>query len=236
LRTARKDRKLSNLNSNIKCGNSLIDDPEVAGDKAFNWNEEFPQIFQPKKKKAWHITTATHNSRYSQRMFEHHVKVGEAEWIDKKDEIIITEAIAEIIKEDNLNVIEYNICGDHMHMLLVCEKEEVPKIVGKIKAVSSRKRNIERGITVVDTNAPDSNGSEGVTATRGHVPLSRAGKGLSSSETGKKGYNSLWTQKYGNSPIDSEEYLLNAIEYIRNNRKKHELPENKKLEKIIEKS
>jgi len=44
LRTAHKDRKLSNLNSNIKCGNSLIDDPEVAGDKAFDWNEEFSEI------------------------------------------------------------------------------------------------------------------------------------------------------------------------------------------------
>ena len=46
LRTARKDRKLSNLNNNIKCGNSLIDDPEVAGDKAFNWGEEFSEIMQ----------------------------------------------------------------------------------------------------------------------------------------------------------------------------------------------
>ncbi len=46
LRTARKDRKLSNLNNNIKCGNSLIDDPEIAGDKAFNWNEEFADIMQ----------------------------------------------------------------------------------------------------------------------------------------------------------------------------------------------
>jgi len=44
LRTAHRDRKLSNLNSNIKCGNSLIDDPEVAGDKAFDWNKEFPEI------------------------------------------------------------------------------------------------------------------------------------------------------------------------------------------------
>ena len=41
LRTAHKDRKLSNLNSNIKCGNSLIDDPEFAGNKAFDWNKEF---------------------------------------------------------------------------------------------------------------------------------------------------------------------------------------------------
>ncbi|MCF6335701.1 MAG: BREX-1 system adenine-specific DNA-methyltransferase PglX, partial [Spirochaetales bacterium] len=35
LRTAQKGRKLNTLNNNIKCGNSLIDDPEVAGDKAF---------------------------------------------------------------------------------------------------------------------------------------------------------------------------------------------------------
>jgi len=46
LRTAQKGRKLSNLNANIKCGNSLIDDPEIAGDKAFDWNKEFPEIMQ----------------------------------------------------------------------------------------------------------------------------------------------------------------------------------------------
>jgi len=44
LRTARKGRKLSILSNNIKCGNSLIDDPEVAGDKAFDWNKEFSEI------------------------------------------------------------------------------------------------------------------------------------------------------------------------------------------------
>lgn len=45
LRTAQPNRKLNDLNSNIKCGNSLIDDPAVAGDKAFNWHEAFPQVF-----------------------------------------------------------------------------------------------------------------------------------------------------------------------------------------------
>ena len=45
LRSAKKGRKLNNLSNNIKCGNSLIDDPEVAGDKAFNWVKEFPQVF-----------------------------------------------------------------------------------------------------------------------------------------------------------------------------------------------
>ncbi|MCB9336597.1 MAG: N-6 DNA methylase [Lewinellaceae bacterium] len=46
LRTAQKGRKLSVLSNNIKCGNSLIDDPAVAGDKAFNWEKEFPQVFE----------------------------------------------------------------------------------------------------------------------------------------------------------------------------------------------
>jgi type I restriction-modification system DNA methylase subunit len=45
LRTAQKGRKLTSLNNNIKCGNSLIDDPDVAGEKAFNWEEEFPDVF-----------------------------------------------------------------------------------------------------------------------------------------------------------------------------------------------
>ena len=45
LRTAQPNRKLNDLNHNIKCGNSLIDDPKVAGDKAFNWEKEFPKVF-----------------------------------------------------------------------------------------------------------------------------------------------------------------------------------------------
>jgi type I restriction-modification system DNA methylase subunit len=46
LRTAQPNRKLNDLNNNIKCGNSLIDDVEVAGAKAFNWQTEFPKIFE----------------------------------------------------------------------------------------------------------------------------------------------------------------------------------------------
>lgn len=45
LRTAKKHRKLNSLNENIKCGNSLISDPAIAGDKAFDWQKEFPQVF-----------------------------------------------------------------------------------------------------------------------------------------------------------------------------------------------
>jgi hypothetical protein len=46
LRTAQPNRKLNDLNNNIKCGNSLIDDVTIAGEKAFNWETEFPQVFK----------------------------------------------------------------------------------------------------------------------------------------------------------------------------------------------
>ena len=46
LRTAKPHRKLNSLNENIKCGNSLISDPEIAGEKAFNWQEQFPKVFE----------------------------------------------------------------------------------------------------------------------------------------------------------------------------------------------
>lgn len=46
LRTAQPRRTLNTLNENIKCGNSLISDPTIAGDKAFDWQKEFPQVFE----------------------------------------------------------------------------------------------------------------------------------------------------------------------------------------------
>jgi len=46
LKTARKGKRLVNLQENIKCGNSLIDNPEVAGERAFNWDQEFPKIIK----------------------------------------------------------------------------------------------------------------------------------------------------------------------------------------------
>ena len=44
LKVAEKKEKLPILQQNIKNGNSLIDDPVLAGDKAFKWNEEFAEI------------------------------------------------------------------------------------------------------------------------------------------------------------------------------------------------
>lgn len=46
LKTANKDKTLATLENNIKCGNSLIDDPEIAGELAFDWEKEFSEVFE----------------------------------------------------------------------------------------------------------------------------------------------------------------------------------------------
>ncbi len=45
LKTASKEKELTALDDNIKCGNSLIDDPDVAGPPAFDWFVNFPAVF-----------------------------------------------------------------------------------------------------------------------------------------------------------------------------------------------
>ena len=45
LKVCQEKRKLPDLENNIKCGNSLIDDPEYS-DKSFKWETEFPDIFR----------------------------------------------------------------------------------------------------------------------------------------------------------------------------------------------
>ena len=139
LRTAQKGRKLTSLNNHIKCGNSLIDDPEVAGDKAFKWEKEFPNVFRQKEKQAFHVTWVTHNARTSQRMIEYKVKKGETIWLDEELEMVVANELAAIITEDELNVLNWNICGDHVHMLLVCDPDELANTVRKLKGRSAQR-------------------------------------------------------------------------------------------------
>lgn len=44
-----KNKELPNLRKNIRIGDSLIDDPLIVGKKAFNFQEEFEDIFKTKK-------------------------------------------------------------------------------------------------------------------------------------------------------------------------------------------
>lgn len=46
LKVAQTDSKLPDLDKNIKCGNSLITESKYAGEKAFDWEKEFSDIFE----------------------------------------------------------------------------------------------------------------------------------------------------------------------------------------------
>ncbi|HLF47082.1 MAG TPA: TaqI-like C-terminal specificity domain-containing protein [Chitinophagaceae bacterium] len=139
LRTAKKDRKLSSLTSHIQCGNSLIDDPAIAGDKAFNWQKAFPKIFPVKEKQPFHITFVTHYSRRNERMNKYRVPQKEGFWMNEEAELLITGYIKDVVIENNFKVLAYNICGDHIHMMIVAEETELPEIMRKIKGKTSQR-------------------------------------------------------------------------------------------------
>ena len=139
-----------------------------------------------KEVKAFHVTWATHNSRISDRMIEYKVKTGDPFIFSDEEEIKISEIINNIAKQEKYKILAYNICKDHIHMLIVCEPSELTNIVKVIKGKSSflfkKYLNIENN---------------------------------------EKFH--LWTQKFYAKEISEENMLINTINYIINNRLKHEL-------------
>ncbi len=201
LRTAQPRRKLNDLSSNIKCGNSLIDSKAVAGDKAFVWEKEFPEIFKQQPKQIFHITTAIHYSRTSARMKKYKVREKREAgtnlylnviYFTPEDDLLITQAIADVVEEQSIDLLAYNICADNIHLLLHFELEAIPDIMRRIKGKSSYMSSL-KGL-----------------------------KPLGNDNTDKK---PLWSQKYSApKEVTTKEQLDNTLNYIHNNRKKHELP------------
>ncbi|MBK9013850.1 MAG: N-6 DNA methylase [Saprospiraceae bacterium] len=174
LRSASPGRKLTHLSGHIKVGNSLIDDPAVAGDKAFDWEREFPEVFPPKDLQAFHVVLTTHNSRTSQRMIQYRVEKGPALWLIPEHELLITRLIGEVIQDYGFRCMEYMVCADHIHMVLVCEPEELTDVVRTIKSISARKFNLATGRTT--PASPSSTPTElplprGLDIPRGLAPL-----------------------------------------------------------------
>ena len=175
------DRVLPTLDNNIKSGNSLIDvdyyDNELDFGKEkkvkpFSWQKEFPEVFDRKnneqdEKSIYHITCVMHNSRVSQRMIEYKVKRGKPEYLNINEEESLLEILCKIIEENNLTVIEMNLCADHLHFILVCNSNELTKIVGKIKSMSARAFNILRGITMGHADSTSGHAN----STMEHAPL-----------------------------------------------------------------
>ncbi|MFA6271873.1 MAG: transposase [Patescibacteria group bacterium] len=143
----------------------------------------------------YHITWVTHNSRVSERMVQFGVKRGEPVVLNNDDEVEITRYIAHMVHEEELRVIAYNICRDHVHMILLCTELEKDNIIRKFKGKSAQ---------------------------------------LYKHKHGYKEEFHLWAQKYSYTPIESDEQMMNTIEYIQYNREKHNLPCNKGLQPLVD--
>jgi REP element-mobilizing transposase RayT len=86
----------------------------------------------------FHITWVTHNARTSERMIQYRIKKGEVFWLNPDDEIKITEMIRDIVQEKRYKVYAYNICGDHVHMLIEAKEDEISRMMRTIKGKSSQ--------------------------------------------------------------------------------------------------
>jgi REP element-mobilizing transposase RayT len=176
--------------------------------------------FKPQKE-YFHITASLHDSRTSKRMIEFSARQrrfgGQKPKpvvfpIKKEEEELIAQTVEDLVNEFELSIPAFNLCWDHMHLVLYCTAEEVPVIMHKIKGRSARECNKLRLST-------EKFRSKGINP-RGRTVL-------------KDKSTPFWSQKYHCKPITSELYLKNTINYIENNKIKHGLPENKELEKII---
>ncbi|RKY52396.1 MAG: hypothetical protein DRP89_07750, partial [Candidatus Neomarinimicrobiota bacterium] len=182
------------------------------GHKEFDFEVYFSEVFHDKIiEKNWslyHITWVTHNSRVSERMIEYEAiihlarinkglpAIAEPTVLNENQEVTVTRSIAEIVREDKLRILAYNICRDHVHLALVCEERDRDNIVRKLKGKSAQKYK----------------------------------------ETYKiEEEFHLWAQKYSWTLIESEEQLENTVNYIKYNRQKHHLPDNKGLQPLVAK-
>ncbi len=151
LRTARKGRKLNSLNNNIKCGNSLIDDAAVAGDKAFIWEKEFPQVFKKRAKELYFVTFVTHNSRISERMVQfnspYFIKNLQPFILNASERNYVGESINELIEKHSLEIISLNILPDHVHLIIAAvDESDLDEKIRKLKGGTSFSLNRKLGI------------------------------------------------------------------------------------------
>lgn len=168
-------------------------------------------------------------------MIKYRVRQGPPVQLRLSEEILLTRIIRSIVKENGYQILAYNICKDHVHLLLVCKVEALTCIIQKIKSVSSKlfhRLNTPRGH---DLNTPRGHDLD---TPRGHDPLDPHGN-----------IKHLWSQKFYRAALDEWQlaslsttpgyiyktsHLSNAINYIKTNREKHVLPFSDELEILIQ--
>ncbi len=95
----------------------------------------------------YHITWATHNSRVSERMIKYGIWPGEPVLLDSESELFITITIARIVNHKGYRVHAYNICRDHVHLIIECAEKELPGIIRLLKGKSAQRYKEYCGFT-----------------------------------------------------------------------------------------
>ncbi len=99
------------------------------------------------QKLLYHITWVTHNSRVSERMKKYSKNKGlQPLVLNIKQEIEITSYISKIVNEDGLKITAYNICADHIHLILFSDEIKRDNIVRKLKGKSTQLYKENRNI------------------------------------------------------------------------------------------
>jgi REP element-mobilizing transposase RayT len=98
----------------------------------------------------FHIVWVTHNSRISERMVTFGVKRGEPIILDDETEVEVSAYILQTVKENQIIVLAYNICRDHIHMIIACLLAELDGIVAKLKGKSSFLFKKARAVTDIN--------------------------------------------------------------------------------------
>ena len=149
-------------------------------------------------------------------MMKYHIKKGPARRLSLEEEIVLTQIISDIIIDNHYRCIAYNICKDHVHMILVCKPDDLSRIVQKLKSISSklfhRDSSISKELTDLHNNR------------------------LWSQKFFRASLNEWTLAILSNRPgeLYQSSYLANAKAYIQSNRIKHRLEKSEVLEKIIE--
>jgi len=160
------------------------------------------------EKSHFHIVLTTHNSRVSERMKLRGINPGRKIALGIEEEIYISFVIGQVLLENAVTCPAYNICGDHVHILILEVPERISHIIKLVKGRSSFLWGRR---------------------------FSSKTKGLWSQKFFYGLINDCDELKLSNVPgeIYSASYLDQCIAYIENNRTKHGLSSSAELRQLI---
>jgi REP element-mobilizing transposase RayT len=144
-----------------------------------------------------HIVFTVKNSRYDWQRIKRKKPVGYIAptfpFFENEEEEFLIKILCDIAIELGLKISAFNLCGDHVHTVIITDKTDISKIIGLWKGKSAYLYNHRI----------------------------QAFNEKNQSMILKNEIQNLWAKSYYQKVISSTNELENVIHYINNNRKKH---------------